>query len=259
MTGGRFLTVMSLLALWVMVTGAIPYNDAMQLYDKGRYLEAASLAEKADTASGFALAARALLAHAIYVADPALRADGVKKGAALAKKALALDPTNVEAHLQLVVALHQQTRETSPVSAYFQGLADEARSHLEAALKLEPDNPWAYSLLGGWNFEVVRLAGATLADGLLGASVEKGRAAFKRSLQLQPKSIMLQYYFARSLLLNDPDANQAQALKALRAALEIAPTNSLERLLAARARTVLNAAKSGSSEELVQALDTDGF
>jgi len=259
MTGGRFLAVMSLLALWVTVTASVSYNDAVQLYDKGRYLEAASLAEKADTASGFALAARALLAHAIYVAGPASRADGVQKGVTMAKKALALDPTNVEAHLQLVVALHQETRETSPVSAFFQGLADEAHSHLVAAIKLEPDNPWAYSLLGGWNFEVVRLAGATLAEQLLGATLKNGRAAFDRSLQLQPRSIMLQYYFARSLLLSDPDANRAQAVAALHAALDITPTNHLEKLLAARVRTVLNATKSDSSKELVQALDSDGF
>ena len=220
-------------------------------------MEASSLAAAADTAPSLALAARAILTHAIYVADRSQRAAEVQKAMDLANKALTLDPGHVEAHLQLVIALYQQARAATPISAYLQGYGAEARSHLETALRLEPNNPWAHSLLGGWHFEIVRLAGSAFASLLFEADLMAGRAAFAKALALMPGSIVLQYGFARAILLSDLETNRARAIDALEAALAEMPKSHLEKLMAARARATLDAVKSGSSELLQRTLDPD--
>ncbi len=243
------------LVVGMIASAAAPYNEATRLYERGDYLEAASLAAATETASSLALAARATLTHAIYVADRTQRAAEVQRAVVLAKKALTFDPGHVEAHLQLVIALHQQARAATPFSAYIQGYAAEARDHLDTALSLDPDNPWAYSLLGGWHFEIVRLAGSTLAYLLLEADLGEGRTAFAKAIALMPGSIVLQYEFARALLLNDPETNRKRAIHALEAALAETPNSHLENLVAVRARATLDAVKSGSSEILQRTLD----
>jgi tetratricopeptide (TPR) repeat protein len=247
------------LIAWIFITGATPYDEANRLFENGRYREAASLAAKVNTASSLALAARASLAYAIYMADPLQRPIEVEKGATFASKALDLDPNHVAARLQLVIALHQQARAATPIGAFFLGYADEARSHLDTALKLEPRNPWVHSLLGGWHLEVVRRAGSLLAEDLYGASLKDGHTAFSKALALRPRNIVMQYNFARALLLSDSDTYWTEAVGALEAALSATPTSHLDRILAARARAILDAVNSGSSEVLRRALGTGGL
>ena len=257
MTGYRGLRVTLLMVTWTIVAAASPYDKAVRLFERGDYLEAASLAAAEETAPSLALAARAILTHAIYVADSSQRAVNVRRAEAVARKALSLDPGHVEAHLQLVIALYHQARADSPVSAYLQGYAAEARSHLDTALRIDPDNPWALSLLGGWHFEIVRLAGSTMAHLLLEADLAEGRAAFDRAVALMPDSLVLQFEFARTLLVSDPDSNRAVAIEALEAAVANTPVSHLEKLMAGRARVTLDAVKSGSEERLRKVLDPE--
>ncbi|MEE9544082.1 MAG: hypothetical protein V3V55_00610 [Rhodospirillales bacterium] len=254
MTGACWLRPTAALAAWLIVSAAAPYDECVRLYESGKYLDAASLAATADTASGIALAARATLVHAIYVADPAQRAAEVQRGEDLARKALSIDPGHIEAHLQLVIALHQKTLATTPISAYFRGYATEALSHLKTVLRLDPDNPWAHLLLGGWHFEIVRLAGPVVAGILFEAELTDGRAAFAKAIALMPGSIVPRYEFARVLLLNDTDTNRTEAAHLLRAALQATPTDYLDKMIATRAGALLDAMKSGSSVALSRAL-----
>ena len=166
----------------------------------------------------------------------------MQRVAAFTSKALTLDPSNVEARLQLVIALYQKARSaSSAISAFFQGCADEVLSYLDAALRLEPGNPWAHSALGGWHFEVVRLAGRMLAKTLYEDSLTEGRTVYSKAITLKPGSAVLQYNFARALLLNDATTNRTKAAQALEVALATAPMNHLENIIAARACTVLDA------------------
>jgi predicted Zn-dependent protease len=98
-----------------------------------------------------------------------------------------------------------------------------------------------------------------LAKTLYGASLTEGRTAFSKAITLKPRSVVLQFNFARALLLNDPTTNRTEAVQALEVALAAAPMNHLEKIIAARARTVLDAANTGSPEALRQALNSDGF
>ncbi len=248
--------------IWVTLSAAAPaaspYLDASRLFDRGRYLEAAALAATARTAAGFALAARATLANAIYVAKPPHRQVQVEKGVELAEKALALDSHIVEAHLQLVIAFYQKSRAITPLDAYFQGYADKSSEHLAIALDLEPDNPWGLWLLGGWNFEVVRLAGPILADTLFSASLAAGRAAFTKANSLMPGSVVLQYSFARALLVDDPDTNRTEAIQLLKNALAAKRKDHLDGIIASRARAVMDAVQANSPDDLRHAMQPDG-
>jgi len=155
----------------------------------------------------------------------------MQRGAAFASKALTLDPAHVEARLQLVIALYQQARAASPISAYFQGHADEALAHLDVAMRLDRGIPWAHSALSGWHFEAVRLAGYMLAKTLHGASLTEGHTAFSKAITLKPGSVMLQYNFARALLLKDPTTNLGEAVQALKVTLAVASMKHLEKIL----------------------------
>lgn len=244
------------LVLWTAAAGATPVEDATRLYNKGEFLAAATAAQNINTAAGLALAARAVLAHAIYVAKPSQRTEEYRRGEELASKALTLDPKNVEAHLQMSVAIYHRSRTMSPVEAFFRGLPDAALAHLNTALSIDRKNPWAYSLLGGWHFESVRLGGSFLAATLLGASLEEGRAAFDKANRLMPRSITLQYSFARTLLMNDPVANRAEAVQALETVLAGKPATYVEELTVARARAIRDAVGTYSPGDLLDALES---
>ncbi len=258
MTRARIARTALALAIWVTVSAAAPVDEATRLFDSGKYLEAATLAAKANTASSLALAARATLAHAVYVAKRPQREAEVERGAELAKKALALNSRHVEAHLQLVIAYYQKSRATTSLDAYFQGYADKSSEHLAIARGLEPNNPWTYWLFGGWNYEVVRLAGPILADTLFSASLAAGHAAFAKAISLMPDSVVLQYSFARALLMDDPAENREEAVQALDKALAAKRRNHLDNIIAGRARSVMDAVKSGSPDVLRRALEPDG-
>ena len=147
---------------------------------------------------------------------------------------------------------------TTPLDAYFQGYADKSSEHLAIARELEPDNPWAHWLFGGWNFEVVRLAGPILADTLFDANLAAGRTAFLRAISLRPKTVVLHYSFARALLMDDPEANRTEALMELKKSLAVIPQNHLDKIIAARARRVMAAVISRSPDDLRRALQPDG-
>lgn len=243
------------ISIWVATATTALSQEAVRLFDRGDYLGAAKVAQSDGTAAGDALAARATLAHAIYVATGAERSAGVARGENLARQALSRDPRNVEANLQLVIALHRKTLETTPTEAFFSGLANQAYDHLQIAVGLDPEDPWVNSMLGGWHFEVVRLAGPALASFLMDARLSDGRAAFAKALLRMPDSIVIRYEFARSLLLNDASENRTEALSLLRSALAVEPQTHIQRLIKNRAGELLRATASPASEgELAEVL-----
>ena len=71
---------------------------------------------------------------------------------------------------------------------------------------------------------------------------------------LKQQSLLIQYEWARALLLNDPDSNRTEAVQLLNSALEAKPADYLDKLIAIRARTVLDAITSGSALDLSHTL-----
>ncbi len=223
--------VLILAGLPVQAEAAIP-DAALTLYAQGAYLDAAALA--GDTAMrdrdgmAAAFAARARLAQ-ITVAPFAGDAGRILETAESdARRAVDLAPDLPEGHLQLAIALGYKARRSGSIAAHVQGLATQAREHIDIALGLDPDNPFAHAVLGGWHLEIVTRAGASLAGLLYDASLEAGEAAFARARALDPKTVLFDVQYAVALLSLDPRAHGDAAEAAIATALRKSPADALE-------------------------------
>jgi len=183
----------------VPALGATPY----EIYASGHYEDAIKAGVAAGTAAGYATAARAALADATTRPTPCL--DCLRRAEALARQAIATDPHAGEGHIYLAVAMGYEARIVGPVWARAHNYPGHAKDELDAALAIDPKSPWALGALGGWNVEIVRTGGETLADWLYGASVDKGLAAFAAAFKAAPDNLSVRYQYALSLCGYDAD------------------------------------------------------
>ena len=167
------------------------------LYVAGRYAEAMKAGVAAKSATGYVVAARAALADATTRPVPCLAC--LRHAEDLARMATAADPRLADAHVYLAVAMGYEARAVGPVWARAHNYPGKAKSELDTALALDPRSPWALGALGGWNVEIVRTGGPTLADWLYGATVDKGLAAFAAAFRAAPDNLSVRYQYALSL------------------------------------------------------------
>lgn len=224
------------------------------LYAKGDYVAAAKAAEELATAPGYALAARALLAHATTSAARDDRLVFIDQAEALALQALALDETYVEGHLQLVVAMGHRGKAQNAVMSQFEGLIGLTRRHIDRALELEPDNAWAHAISGGWHLELVRRDPIGFTNLIYGARRSKGIAAFERSLELDPQNIVLHVQYALTLIEFNRKKFRDRATAALLTARALDPVIAYDDVLKARAEHVLTLFKADDKRALLHAV-----
>jgi tetratricopeptide (TPR) repeat protein len=222
---------------------------ATQAYEAGRYADAARIAAAAETAPALAFAARALIADAITRPD-GLCADCLRQAETLAKRASAIDPRNVEAHLQEAVALGFLGRSMGVFAARRQGLAERVREQLDKALAIDPGNPWAKASLGAWNLEIVSHAGSLLANLLYGAKESVGLELYRSALRELPEEALLHYQFALTLLALDQDGMKAEARQALERARGVSRQDALTTFTRERAAILLDAMRKDNTDEL---------
>ena len=130
--------------LWLLVAAkgaAADLGEAQRLYAAGNMLEAARVARAAGTADGFALAAKATLVDALYIAPAAERDMLLRVAVEDADRALELDPDHVSAMLRLAVTLGHLAEGEDLVSAHLKGYGHQGRELLERAVALRPDDP----------------------------------------------------------------------------------------------------------------------
>lgn len=224
-------------------------NVATQAYEAGRYAEASRLAEEDGTAPALAFAARALIADAITRPD-GLCTDCLRQAETLARRASAIDPRNVEAHLQEAVALGFLGRSMGVFAARRQGLAERVREQLDKALAIDPGNPWAKASLGAWNLEIVTHAGSLLATLLYGAEKSVGLELYRSALRELPEEALLHYQFALALLALDQDGMQTEARQALERVRSVSRQDALTAFTRERAAILLDAMKGSRRDEL---------
>ncbi|MEM9726709.1 MAG: hypothetical protein AAF909_14790 [Pseudomonadota bacterium] len=201
-------------------------------YALGEFARATAMGAALESADGFALAARSTLARAMLLGDDAPVKKIAKQAERFAEAALKLDPDHLEANLQLAVALGVRGAQMSALSAHLKGLAGRGRSHIEHALALAPDDPWAMSLMGGWHLEVVRRGGGRI----YGASVEEGVRWYERALAAAPDNTVMAYRYAVALMALEPPVDTALVQGALELAMRAPPADALARALQADAR-----------------------
>lgn len=205
--------------------------SARAAFDDGAFSRAADAAREIGTAEGYTLAAHAEMARGDLV-EPKGRArlECYRTALADARNALASAPDDPDAHLVLAIALGFVARGEGGLEAHMQGLGEEARKHIDIALKLAPDNPWAHAALGGWNLQIA-YAGGTIGEAIYGASVKAGRRAYEHALRLDPGNIAIAYQYAVQLLGLNGDAHRRRAADLLDTVVAHRPANAMERLL----------------------------
>ncbi len=232
----------ALLPIWRAPDALAETSDLLQairLYESGEFEAAAQLARGGHDSESLTLAARAQLAYLSYVDRQAASFTRLEACAALAKRAIALDPQNVEAHLQYVVALGFMGRVAGNIRAHLAGYATDARTHLDTALKLDPQNGWARGMLGAWHMEIVRKGGGFLAGSVYGAKLDEGIALYRQALQLDPENPVLHYEFGLALAAQDMRRFGSEAEKQLREAITLPARNAFEGLAQQRAQQLL--------------------
>jgi tetratricopeptide (TPR) repeat protein len=170
-----------------------PYD----IYAAGHYPDAIKAGIASNTATGYLTAARATLADATTRPKPCL--DCLRRAEDFARKAVALDPHLADAHVYLAVAMGYEARIVGPVWARAHNYPGQAKDALDAALAVDPKDPWALGALGGWNVEIVRTGGDTLANWLYDATVDKGLAAFAAAFHAAPDNLAVRFQYALSL------------------------------------------------------------
>lgn len=230
-----------LLALFAApALGATPY----EIYAAGHYQDAIKAGIAAGNAVGYATAARAALADATTRPSPCL--DCLRRAEALARQAIAADPRVSEGHIYLAVAMGYEARIVGPVWARAHNYPGHAKDELDASLAIDPKSPWALGALGGWNVEIVRTGGETLADWLYGASVDKGLAAFAAAFKAAPDNLSVRYQYALSLSGYDADRFRKEIDDALVRVARAKPATVYETLSRTRAAELAALLKSGN-------------
>jgi hypothetical protein len=227
----------------IFLVSAASADTPRQLYNSGRFTEAENAALAQGSAAGYALAARSVLAAEMMRPEPCVAC--LEHAESLAQRAIDADPRVVEGQIEFVVALGYRARLMSLVEAHLKGLAKIARNHIDAALADDPGNAWAWAALGGWNIEIARAAGSTLARWLYGASLQAGLNDFSKAFEAAPGNLVVRYQYALSLAAYDRDAYRGLILDGLSRAAADQPQSAYESFAQRNVRELLGALKSG--------------
>ena len=222
-----------------------------QLYASGDYLEAARLARLENSDASWAFAARSILAHSLtQPLDESSRLSYFGQAANDATHALAINPDNVEASLNLAIALGHRVQIEGPWSPNALFLTWKARDHIDHALDKDPDNSWANATLAAWQMSVSHYAGDFLAGLLFDTSWEEGKARYISTLEEQPDSLLLNYYFAEALQLKSSETDVPVMLEALEVATRATPENKLQEDVQLQAVEMLGTLSAQAAEKV---------
>jgi tetratricopeptide (TPR) repeat protein len=245
----NFLKCLALTVAVLATPAARAENSVLTLYTDGKYAQAEEAGTAQGDAQGYGIAARAVLAEEMMGA-PCLEC--LRRAEGYARRAIAADPRYPEGHIYLSVALGYETRIIGIIAARFKGYAKEAKDNLDDALAVDPDNAWALAGLGGWNIEVVRGGGATLAKWFYGATIDIGRQYFAKAFALAPNNPVIRYQYALALAGYDLDAYRDEVEDSLARAAVDPPSSAYEVFEQGRARMLLAALRSGDRRKFDQ-------
>lgn len=223
----------------MMFTSAAQAEEDTQLiaFTEGRYLEAANLAQASGSANDLAFAARSLLAHAMCAEDFMPPQPKIMAAEALAREALALDASHIEARLQLAIALSLRARPLSTREAMRTGYADDAKKLVESVLADHPTDPYANGFMAVWHIEVRRRGGAFGAS-IMGASIKKARRHYQAAVRSLPGDASTHWQYARALTALNARKYRSEIDQALNAAIAAPIDSKLEKTMQERAKAL---------------------
>ena len=227
-------------------------NGYLIAFTEGRYEDAAELAQAEPTPDRLAFTARSTLADAISAPDYNPPDVLLEHAEHLARRALAQDPTHLEARLQLAFALSLKSRALSVRDIRRSGYGEETKSLVESVLEDDPGNVYAHGFLAVWHLEV-RRRGGRIGASIMGASVKKARRHYQAATALAPHDASIHWQYARALAALNAKKYRGEIAQALTSARQCATESSLEQVMQDRAAILQNAIESErfrSTEEL---------
>jgi len=243
----------ALLALAVAAPSADP-GALFALYAQGHYQDAIRRGEDSHTAEGLATAARASLADAMTRSEPCQPC--LQRAEDDARRSVAMDARVADAHVWLATSLGYEARLQGVMRAGISNSAVHAKEELEAALAIDPNNPYALAALGGWNAEVVRVGGAFLAGKIYDASMEKSLALFDRAAHAAPHNVAVHYQIALALAGVDTATYRTRVESELNITIQGPPQTAYEKFVVTRAQELLTLLKRGDNDAFDAKLKT---
>jgi tetratricopeptide (TPR) repeat protein len=242
-------------ALALLVMAAMPawsasVEEILALFDAGHFEKTMSAGRAEGSQAGLLLATRAELVLIQYIYEPERRQDAIEHAIADARKAFAMDPSKVEAMINLGVAVGLRGRLDRSMSD-----GKEARNLFEHAVALEPHNSWALGVLATWHGETVHEAGFLAARMFMGAKKKTSFALFEQALAEDPDNLPIRASYIRTLLKLKPDEFADTVAANVRALLAQPPRNALDRILQEQIRRIEAARERGDEAALEQLLD----
>ncbi len=232
MNTSRFHLFLTFACLFVSagVAGAQSIEEARAVYAEGRFTEAADLAGMLDTSEGYAFAANSLAIYGYYLAPDGEKEGVLRRAEELARKAIRLDATNPQAHLQLAHAMGRRAAISGLVEALNEGYADQVRDAIHEVLRLAPDMAAAHVSLAAWHAGAVS-QGGFVAGLLYGANEEDALTHFEQALALAPREKVVLLEYALGLLSLDPIGNHEQARDLLERAIRLPQKDAHDRII----------------------------
>lgn len=216
-----------ILALLLAPHAHADLGAAQQAYREGRWGDAASLAENAGGAEGYAFAAGALIAQLMVEPENPDREALADQALDLARQAYRLDEASVSARLRLASSLGFRGRFMSGIGAYMRHIPQRGRNLIESVVEEQPDNAWAVGMLGAWHLEVAR-RGGDRGLSALDASVEAGIGFYSQAIAMDEFNPATRFYFALSLLALDEDAYRPRAAEQLAIVVQLQARDAFE-------------------------------
>ncbi len=152
----------------------------------------------------------------------------------LARRALILDESHIEARLQLAISISMQARNMSIGKARKEKVAEAMRDFAESVLVDDPDNAWAHGFLAVWHVEV-RRRGGVIGAAIMGASLKKAEAHFQAVLRVAPDNLVLRWQYARALAALDAKRHDTEILSQLNIVSTSTCADKIERAVQKRA------------------------
>lgn len=245
------LLALSMLAGLILVSASPARAGAAEdAFLRGAFEEARDLGVASGAAGDLVIAARSLNALAYFSTDRREARTLANDALSLAETAIDRAPDLVEAHLQAAISLSLRGANMVPVKALFLNLPSRARTAIDRALALDPENAFALSTSGAWRIEVARRGGG----GVFGANPEQGFQEFQRARAIDPGNLSVAYECALRLFADGRPEWHEPARAALDAALNATPASAYEERLKGRAQA-MHAAVSTSPEALKDFID----
>ncbi len=200
--------------------------DANTAFAKGDVANTLSISLSLNNASGLIMAAKVTTYGAVLLPENQREA-AYDKATDYARRALAVEPNNAEAHMELARALGRGAQFKGILQSL--GIAGEVRSELETTIRLDPKIAAAYVALGLWHAEVPLIAGGRNSE------VEPN---ILKAITLEPNTVIHRMEYANALM-KVSQRNKKRAIAQLEIGVKFTPKDFWEKLDLENAKKLL--------------------